>query len=124
VFGQYEYGAALGGEFLNGGDPDNGFFPLESGNFFFNVTINGTAAGDAVKVEDFLAQNGVNGTIDAPLAVRFRAFADGGDNIVGVKAKVTPPPSAIPLPAAAWSALSGLALLPMFRKRLARQRQS
>jgi hypothetical protein len=122
AFGQYEYGAALGGDFMSGGDPDNGFFPLESGNFFFNVTINGSAAGDAVKVEDFLSQNGVNGTINAPLAVRFRAFADDGDNIVGVKAKEVPPPSAIPLPAAAWSALSGLALLPIFRKRMTRRR--
>jgi len=123
AFGHYEYGAALGGDFMNGGNPDNGFFPLESGNFFFNVTINGSAAGDAVKVEDFLKQNGVNGTINAPLAVRFRAFADGGDNIVGVKVKETPPPpTPIPLPAAAWSALSGLALLPAVRRRLSRQR--
>lgn len=120
-FGQYEFGAALGGDFLNGGDPNNGFFPLESGNFFFNVTLNGNAAGDAVTAKDFLTKNGMESVLESPLVARFRQFEEGGDNVVGVKVD-GPLPPAIPLPAAAWSALSGLALLPLLRKKLSRSR--
>jgi len=122
VFGQYEFGAALGGNFLSGGNPDNGFFPLESGNFFFHVTLNGTDAGDAVTAEDFLKLAGMDSEKQSPFVVRFRsAGGEGGENIAGVKMQAPPPP-VIPLPAAAWSALSGLALLPVVRRRLGRNR--
>lgn len=118
AFGQYEFGAALGGNFLSGGDPNNGFFPLESGNFFFNVTINGLAAADAVTVEDFLKLAGSDSTVQSPFVVRFRSAGDAGSvNTAGVKMQ-TPPPPVVPLPAAAWMALSGLALLPVVRRKL------
>lgn len=101
-YGTFSTGVALGKEFFEGGNPENGLFPTESQTFFFNITLDGTPAGDLLNVQDFLSLATQDGEEPAVMVARFREFDSGGDQLA---------PALIPLPMAAWSALSGMGLL-------------
>jgi hypothetical protein len=107
-FGVFEFGAALGGDWEGGGDPNNGLAAGgESATFMFDITLGGNPAGGAIDVDDFFSQAGTDGTESAFFVVRFRGYPEGGSNKVPADVPTVP----IPLPAAAWMALSGLGLL-------------
>ena len=86
----FSAGAALGGDFLGGGDPVNGIAVGDTGTFSFHVN-----AADA----SFLsAMNFITG---GPYAfnfiVRFRGFEDGGSDKVPAFTNFVPLPPALPL---------------------------
>jgi hypothetical protein len=107
-FGTFEFGAALGGDWEGGGNPNNGIGAGgEAATFMFDITLGGDPAGNAVDVNDFVTQDGSGGSHEGFFVVRFRGYPNDGSN--KVPAIVQTPP--IPLPAALWSALSMLGAL-------------
>lgn len=96
-FGTFDGGAALGGNFLGGGSPNNGLAIGESGMFIFSVS---SASASSISAADFL------GTLDEPgFLVRFKGLTGGGsDKVPGGGFLV-----AVPLPGA--GALAGVGLL-------------
>jgi hypothetical protein len=120
-FGDFEAGAALGGNFLGGGSPNSGIGV--GGESTFTFLVSGSDA-SSLRVEDFLSLN--DGSADASFLVRFRGLTlgEGSDKVPGV---MIPPDNGggetpIPLPAAAWSAMSVFGVLggKRLRRRLAR----
>jgi hypothetical protein len=79
----YDAGAALGGSFLGGGDPELGIAVGETGTFAFQ--IKSTSAG-TLNALSFLE----GGPYDFNFLVRFRGFDDGGSDKV--------PAAIVPLP--------------------------
>jgi len=69
-FGNFDYGYALGGNFLGGGKPSAGIGVGETGNFIFSDW----QSIDGLVEEDFIEN----------ILVRFRGFEDGGsDKVLG-----------------------------------------
>lgn len=109
-FGTFEYGAALGGDWLGGGSPNNGLAAGEEFEFEFEFT---GGAASTLTTLDFLDANGA----EQFMVVRFRGGGMGGegsDKVVGV--------TIIPLPPAAWMGLAGLLGVGVFRRRLVKVR--
>jgi len=118
-FGSFELGAALGSNFLGGGNPSKGVGVGETGIFNFTITDPDTN----VVVDSFMSQlstgNGGNGK-QAAFLVRFRGFEnDGSDKVPGL---IDSPPPAIPVPPAAWMVLGtmGMMVAPRVRKMIAK----
>lgn len=94
-FGTFQYGAALAGDFLGGGKPQDGIAVGQTRTFDFTLfTPN----------ESVLAAGFETGGIlgEGDFLVRFRGFEDGGSD--KVPGGVTP--ATVPAPAAAWAGLS------------------
>ena len=109
-FGQFEAGAALGGNFQGGGNPNIGIAPGASRTFQFHVA----GAVSSLTANSFFSELSTGagaGEGYQYFIARFRGFDDGGsDKVVGGKLVVVPTPSA---------ALGGLVLLggSMLRRR-------
>jgi hypothetical protein len=101
-YGNFEAGAAIGGDFEGGGNPTSGVAFGDERTFAFNVT---GADASSLTAIDFLTELGTDGSQEAAFLVRFR----GGESD-----KV--PNEIIPLPAAAWMALSMLGALGAAKK--------
>lgn len=84
--GPFRFGAAIGGSFEGGGNPNNGLSIGQTGTFMF--TISGSGVGN-LRVIDFVNfSQGVN------FAVRFRGFDNGGSDKIGA---IVPAPGAVAL---------------------------
>ncbi|MFO1258096.1 MAG: hypothetical protein U1E78_06780 [Gammaproteobacteria bacterium] len=91
-YGSFDYGYALGGNFLGGGSPKSGISVGKTGHFEFSQwnNVNGFDVGDFFQNLSTLEQTDTN------LLVRFKGFNDGGsDKVVGI---FNPPPPANPEP--------------------------
>ncbi len=91
----FDGGAALGGSFLGGGNPNGGIAVGQTGVFTFNISA---ADAGLLTAMDFL--NG--GSFDFNFIVRFRGFVDGGSDKVGAVI--------VPLPPAVAMGLAGLGI--------------
>jgi len=112
-FGTFELGAALGGNFLGGGNPNKGIGVGETGIFKFTIT---EPDGELLTALSFITEislgNGNNGK-DVSFLTRFRGFNDdGSDKVPGIDNNPV-----IPLPAAVWSGLVTLGGLGAIRVR-------
>lgn len=86
-YGFFDFGAALGGNFLGGGKPKIGIGVGQTEQFVFSDWI-GVAG---LTTEDFVAKLDTEDPLDTNLLVRFRGFDDGGsDKVPGLL--VPPPP--------------------------------
>lgn len=111
-FGQFEFGAAIGGNWSGGGSPNSGIAVGDSRTFTFNVT--GSDAG-SLQAADFFNElstpKNQNGQF-ANFIVRFKGFENNGsDKVPGTEG--TP----IPLPAAIWPGVALLGGMVMKRRR-------
>jgi hypothetical protein len=111
-FGQFDFGAALGGAFLGGGSPNDGIPVGETGTFVFKAT--GTGVGN-LTFEDFVNELSVakekkkkdekkkvtdDEEEDTSLqffAVRFKGFEDGKSDKVAGEPHATPEPASLTL---------------------------
>lgn len=124
-FGDFEAGAALGGNFLGGGSPNNGIAVDTERTFTFNVT--GDDASSLV-VHDFISElSDGSDDHDAAFLVRFRGIdlGEGSDKVPGTEVPCRDDCTPIPLPAAVWAAMPIFGMLggkSMLRK--LRNRQS
>jgi len=82
----YDGGAALGGNFLDGGNPSAGIAVGATGTFEFEV--------NACDASTLTASSFLSGPFEYDFLVRFRGFADGGSDKVPAE-KAIPGPSAI-----------------------------
>jgi MYXO-CTERM domain-containing protein len=87
-FGMFDYGAALGGNWLGGGSPENGIAVGDTKVFAFEVCGSPEFL-CSVDVFDFFDESGGYG-----LVARFKGFDDGGSDKVPA---VTPGPGALAL---------------------------
>lgn len=104
-FPNFDFGAALGGNWLGGGSPNAGIAVGSTGAFTFNVSGDDTLLASLSDASFFDTSNGYG------FAARFRGFADGGSDKVPGEVLVTPLPQTLGLAAAS---IAGLAL---FRRR-------
>ena len=113
-YGQFDMGAALGGDFLGGGNPNHGIAVGHSAQFFFALT------GQHLKQlsdSSFLTDPSIgpgNGAGDPPFVARFRGFSEPGptsDKVpLDYHGNIDPPPvDRFPEPATAL--LGGLGML-------------
>jgi hypothetical protein len=79
--GGFDLGAALGGNFLGGGSPNNGILIGQTGTFSF--TLEGANV-DTLTAQDFFDELSTGVSADKQLAfdVRFRGFDNGGSEKV------------------------------------------
>lgn len=112
-FGDFDFGAALGGNFLGGGNPNPGIGVGASASFTFNLSGSNL---NLLTENSFLTalSSGASAGNDAEsVIVRFRGFSDGGSDKVPT-ATTTPSPVGVPEPgslALFGAALAGLGLL-------------
>jgi len=86
-YGTFEFGSALGGNFLGGGKPTGGVAQGETETFSFQITGPGIASLTAL---DFIADLSTGADQSALFLVRFRGFADGGsDKVPGIPTPTT-----------------------------------
>jgi len=108
-FGTFDFGAAIGGNFLGGGSPNPGIGIGTTGIFQFNLS--GADAG-GLDVMDFFSTD--NGETSYSFVARFKGIEPGGfsDKVPSLITGNPPPPSGhvVPLPPAAWSGLATMAL--------------
>ncbi len=127
-FGTFDFGAALGGNWLGGGKPSGGIAAGATATFSFQLVgdyTNLTAA-------DFLT--GESDSSDYAFAARFRGFGDGGsDKVIGSIVTTqeppeepctpdNPPPPHAPLPAAVWAGIVGAGMALAARRRRQQRR--
>lgn len=99
-YGTFEAGAALGGNFLGGGNPNFGIGVGNTGTFTFNVTGSDKSS---LTAQDFITQISSQGDKEAAFLVRFKGMANNGsDKVPGVM---------VPLPSAAAAGLTLLGAL-------------
>ncbi|MBM3983002.1 MAG: hypothetical protein FJ304_22565 [Planctomycetes bacterium] len=120
-YGNFDVGAAVGGDWLGGGMPQDGLAVGQTGTFVFNVT--GTSMLN-LSAANILAAMSSNGT--AGFAVRFRGFKDGSSDkdIAGVicpPPPPPPPPGVVPAPPGLVLAGMGFGCLVLGRLRLRRK---
>lgn len=104
-FGMFDGGAALGGSFLGGGNPNPGISVGETGVFEFKIVASDFLALD---VSSFLSESS-----DEDLIVRFRGFDDDGSDKV--------PGTVVPLPAPVLLGSVGLLAVAGMRRRMQRR---
>lgn len=105
-FGVFEAGAALGADFLGGGQPSKGIGVNQTTNFVFNIA--GPAA-STLTPNAFLSELSTGGSSSASFLVRFRGFENGQSDKVAGSIDLSPTPTpTVPLPSAIWA---GIALL-------------
>jgi len=81
----------------------------EAGRFTFDLT--GAGAGDLAAI-DFITDENSGGGLSGAFAVRYQSVGDNAemsDKVLGVV--ITPPPTAIPLPPAAWAGLATMGMI-------------
>jgi hypothetical protein len=115
-YGDFDIGAAVGGDWLGGGKPSDGLAVGETGTFQFLVT--GTNLNN-LSAATLLAAMSTDGT--AGFAVRFRGFTDGSSDkdIAGVITTENPN-NAVPAPPGVVLAGMGLGCLLLGRLRARR----
>jgi hypothetical protein len=101
-FPNFDFGAALGGNWLGGGSPNGGIAAGSSGAFSFNVTGADSLLAGLTDASFFDTSNGYG------FAARFRGFEDGGSDKVPGEIAVVPLPQTLGLAAAS---LAGVAFL-------------
>ncbi len=111
-FGKYDVGAALGGDFLGGGNPTKGIGVGGNANFAFTLTGKNM---DQLNTGSFMQAKSDEGEF---FVTRFKGFMDGGSDKVPGNAVAVPEPSVI------FLLLSGLAGLVIYRKKLRNQKLS
>lgn len=93
-YGFYDYGSALGGDFLGGGNPTYGIDIGHTEQFIFSGWLN--VAG--LSTEDFIADLTTVDPLDSSVLVRFRGFDDGGsDKVPGIIVPPNDPPDEPPI---------------------------
>jgi len=105
-FGNFDIGAALGGDFLGGGSPKNGIPAGGSANFYFAITGSNL---DKLNAGSFLGATNSNGDFSA---ARFRGFENGGSD------KVPASPNPVPIPPTVYLLGAGLFGVGFIRKRV------
>jgi len=104
-FGTFEEGAAIGGNWLGGGNPNSGIAFGVTRTFRFNITGADTAL---LTASSFISQTSSAGE---SVVVRFRGYSpNGSDKVPGH------PGTVIPTPAAAGAGLALLSLLGLRRR--------
>jgi hypothetical protein len=110
-FGTFEFGAALGGDWLGGGSPADGIQKNASQTFHFAVTTtDATLNLSSLTPTDFLTEFGHDPSAGYPGQAFVVRFKGSGSDKVPTDTGGTPGPG-LPLPS---SALSGLGLLGSF----------
>jgi hypothetical protein len=77
--GDFDIGAALGGSYLGGGNPNLGI--AQGGSATFSFALTGTGLGGLTS-QDFLSTLSSGGEPSEEFVVRFRGFPDGGSDKV------------------------------------------
>lgn len=108
-FGNFEFGAAIGGNFLGGGNPNPGIDPDDSRTFRFNVTGADVASLEAKNFFSELSTGTGAGEGYERFVVRFRGFEDDGSDTV----------AAVPMPGALYMGLTLMGLMGVRRRRAA-----
>jgi hypothetical protein len=89
-YGQFDFGAALGGDFEGGGNPNDGIAVGDTATFTF--TFSGTSL-DTLTASSFLNEFSTGQQQSAAFLVRFRGFNDeGSDKVVGEECETPPVP--------------------------------
>jgi len=104
-FGDFEAGAAIGGDWEGGGNPNTGIAAGAMQTFAFDVTGPDAATLTANSFFSELSTNPGGGGAQV-FVVRFRGGTVESDKVPGV-----PGSNPVPLPAAAWSDISMLGAL-------------
>ena len=118
-FGTFEFGAAIGGNFQGGGNPNTGVAAGDTRIFEFNVT--GPDAGSLV-ASDFFSEYSSSDVASLSrkkkpssdpqlFAVRFKGFQNGGSD------KVPGTSTVVPTPSASLAGLVGLGAMGLWRRR-------
>ena len=94
--GDFDIGAALGGSYLGGGNPNVGI--AQGGSATFSFALTGTGLGSLTE-QDFLStlSNGGCTGCSEEFVVRFRGFPDGGSDKVPNDGGVVPEPGTLTL---------------------------
>jgi hypothetical protein len=101
-FPNFDFGAAVGGNWLGGGSPNSGIAAGASGALSFNVSGDDSLLASLTDASFFDTTNGYG------FAARFRGFEDGGSDKVPGELLVAPLPQTLGLAAAS---IGGLAFL-------------
>jgi hypothetical protein len=114
-FGNFDIGAAVGGDLLGTGNPTTGIAVGQTGTFTFDVTGQGLNNLSAADILSATSSTGVAG-----MFVRYRGFCDGTSDKDVISVTYTPPdpppPHGVPVPPSAL--LAGLGLGCLFLGRL------
>lgn len=120
-FGNFDYGFAVGGNFLGGGNPSNGIGVGETGHFTLSSWTNLPEIFDRLsndEIEHYLFDNKTTSRLgDAHFLGRFRGFQDGGSDKVPGMFATSPPPPAISVPNPATLALFTLGAFALLIRR-------
>jgi hypothetical protein len=118
-YGAFDIGAAVGGDWLGGGNPTVGIAPTQSGTFTFAVTgqhLNNLTAANLLAAMSDSCTDPVAG-----FAIRLRGIDGSYKDIAGrVSDPNPPPPSGVPVPPSAVLAGLGLGCLVLGRLRFRR----